>query len=206
MPSDTEILTLPVGQSVDSKREARLLVQEAKDTVGEPLTKRAESKQYIKNYTADRLFREHLRRYKLIRSMLAEQMSIRAIVRAAHCDPRTIKAVERRESASIPTLKKVIAGRTARVASMSIERLEEEVESMPLNLLAMTFGICVDKLNILTGDPNQRIEVNINDNRGNIFDRIQHLASDLAKVVQAREVQPLELENTKRAMTQVKCP
>lgn len=126
--------------------------------------------------------------------MLAEQMGVRAICRAAHCDARTIKSVERRESESIPTLKKRIAGRTARVAGIAIERLETEVKTMPLNLLAMTYGICVDKLNTLTGDPNQRIEVNINDNRGNIFDRMAELREQMAKAVEARVIEPETIE------------
>lgn len=196
MPSDGETLSLPVGQSVDSKREAKLLVQEASDILGPPASKRAESKVYVKNYTGLRLFEEEPRRYRLIRSMLAEQMGVRSICRAAHCDSRTVASVERREAETIPTLKKQIAGRTARVAGIAIERLETEVKTMPLNLLAMTYGICVDKLNNLTGDPNLRIEHTINDNRGNIFDRMAELHQSLTKTIQAKviEAQPLTIE------------
>lgn len=75
MEAETEsgILALPAPSSSGSE-EGRLLIREARDYIaevpepkqGEP---RAESKRRIRKYTAERLFREEPRRYRLIASM-----------------------------------------------------------------------------------------------------------------------------------------
>lgn len=200
MPVSGSCLTLPAGQSVESKREARLLVQEAREYIAdrppEPFqrgqrTARKESGRRIRNYTADRLFREEPRRYKLIASMRANGVGMRQACRAAHCDARTVASVERREAETVPSVKSKLTRGFGQLARMTLERLQEEVGDMNHAQLAITAGIATDKLQTLTGDPNQIIRHDINDTRaqGSIFDRMQELAAQMAKTVQGRVIE-----------------
>lgn len=184
-------------------REAKLLIQEAQDTLGvvKNSEKRSESKVYVKNYTGERLLREEPRRYRLIASMRAEGLGMRATCRAAHCNAATVAAVERAESQTIATVKKRIAATTARVAHMSIERIEEEIKTMPVNLLGMTFGIAVDKLQSLTGDP-QTINVQHTITPGpGLFERFASMTAQVQasveKVIQAKVIEstPIQIED-----------
>lgn len=203
-----DCLTLPAGQTVESKREARLLVQEAREYIAEtPAPKsgesRAESKTRIRNYTGQRLMREEPRRYRLIASMRANGLGMRETCRAAHCDARTVASVERQEAETVTTMKPKLAKGFGQLAKMTLERLQEEVPTMNQAQLAVTAGIATDKFLTLAGEANQRIDVNINDSRsqGSIFDRMQELAAQMAKTVQGRviEAEPFQLENTSAA-------
>lgn len=187
------------GPTKENQREAKLLIQEAEDTLGKTPKRRAESNVYVRRWTGERMLREQPRRFRLIASMRREGLGVRQTCRAAHCDARTVHSVEALDSEAMPTVKKRLTGLTARIARMSLERIEEEIPHMPVNLLGMTAGIAIDKLQTLTGDPNQRIAIDVTDNRaGNIFDRISQLHGEMAKVIQAKviEPEPLQIEGT----------
>lgn len=193
MSDNTETLSLP--SSGKPTREAKLLVQDAADILGAPTVKRAESKTYIRRWTGERIMREQPRRFRLIVSMYREGLSVRQICRAAHCDARSVHSCVQLDSEAMPAVKKRLTSATARVARMSIERIEEEIKTMPLNLLGMTFGIAIDKLQNLTGDTNFIVQHNISDNRGNIFDRMAELYQGM-KTIRAEviESKPLTIE------------
>lgn len=208
---DPGTLTLPAPRSVDSRREAKLLAIEAKEYLAveraaSPVQEgrsrpRKESGRRITNCTGERLLREEPRRYRLIASMRQEGLGIRQTCRAAHCDARTVASVERLEAQSAPTVKAGLIKKFGQIARYGAERILEELPTIPINQMPMVVGIATDKFAALTGDPNQRIEVNVQHNhQGNIFDRLNNLASELTatireKMANAREVQsePLEL-------------
>lgn len=196
-----QLLTLPVSKP---SREVRLLMAEAKEYLAEqpvPFQRgqrspRKESKARIRNYTAERLLREEPRRYRLIASMRQEGLGIRQTCRAAHCDARTVDSVERHAAQSVTTLKPKLTRGFGELARMSLERLQEEVPTMNQAQLAITAGIATDKFQTLTGDPNFRIEHTIKASEGNIFERIDQLREGLTKVIQARVIEPLQLQES----------
>jgi hypothetical protein len=181
--------TLALPDKKGSRSEAALLIVEARETT------RSENQRPVRNYTGERLFKERPRLYRLIASMLAEGvLSQRAIERATKVDHRTIASVERREAESVPATKRKLTTGFGQLARMTLERLQEAVPDMNHAQLAVTAGIATDKFTGLIGDPNQRLEVTIQDNRGNIFDRIASLKSEMEKVITAKEVEPLTIE------------
>jgi hypothetical protein len=198
------LLPEPPEPSSGSEEEGRLLIAEAKEYLaralpgakqGEP---RAESKKpRLRNYTADRLFKEEPQRYRLISAMLTEGVGIRSIMRACKTDVRTIRSVERRDAQTVTTQKTKLIGTLGRVATMTAERLEEEIPKMNHQQLAISMGIATDKLQTLTGDPTLRIEHSINPGP-NIFDRVANLHADLMKAVQAKVIEPTIPELTEQ--------
>jgi hypothetical protein len=189
-PSTESQVSTQTASTPRPTNEAKLLLAEAKETC------RSENQVPIRRWTGDRLARERPRLHRLVVAMLSEGLSYRAIRRATLVDVRTIKSVEVKAALSMPTLKREIAGTTARVAKRTIERIEEEIDTLPSNLLGMVYGISVDKLLSLTGDSNSfKIEHTIKGSEGNIFDRMNQLYDGMMKVVKARviEAEPLQL-------------
>lgn len=188
-----EVLTLPSKPT----REAKLLIQEAADTLGQVKNsvRRSESKVYIKNYTGERVMREDPRRFKLIASMRQEGLGMRQTCRAAHCNAATVAAVERLASMSVSTVKARITGNFGQLARMSSERLLEEVGTMNQAQLAVTAGIATDKFLNLIGDP-MRIEHTVKHVDGDIFLCMSKLHEGLEKIISAKVVEPLQITET----------
>lgn len=193
----SETFSLPAP--VKPTREARLLVQESKDYISqvpepEKDKPRAESKVRVRNYTGERLLREEPRRYRLIASMRQEGLGVRQTCRAAHCDARTVDSVERHANQSVTTIKPKLARTFGEVARLSAERMLEELPSVPLGQLPVFAGVATDKFLNLIGDANFRIEHTIKASEGNIFERMAQFSQNLEKIVQARVVEPLQIQ------------
>ena len=111
------------------------------------------------NYTGERLARERPHVYRGVMRLLSEGTSARKICRACHVTRETVRAVERREAESISARKQELAASAARVAQASIEQLEDDVAAGKIKgaQLVPVFGVCVDKLQALSGDPALRI-------------------------------------------------
>ena len=113
------------------------------------------------NYTGERLARERPRIYREVMRLLSEGTSARKICRTCHVTRETARAVERREAESINARKQELAASAARVAQASIEQLEDDVAAGKIKgaQLVPVFGVCVDKLQALSGDAGLRIAV-----------------------------------------------
>jgi len=111
------------------------------------------------NYTGERLARERPNIYREVMRLLSESTSARKICRACHVTRETVRAVGRREAESISARKQELAVIAARVAQASIEQIEDDVAAGKIKgvQLVPVFGVCVDKLQALSGDPALRI-------------------------------------------------
>ncbi len=98
-------------------------------------------------------------RYRSIVGALAEGIGIRQIARAYHVSPNTVFGIRDREASMIETEKKQLAGLMGRFVRMSVERLIEEHDNIPIGQLAVSTGIIQDKRSALEGDPTIRVEV-----------------------------------------------
>jgi hypothetical protein len=111
------------------------------------------------NYTGERLARERPHIYRAVMRLLSEATSARKICRSCHVTRETVRAVERREAESISARKQELAVIAARVAQASIEQIEDDLAAGRIKgaQLVPVFGVCVDKLQALSGDPALRI-------------------------------------------------
>jgi hypothetical protein len=183
--------------SGSASEEGQLLIHEAKDYIAEPPPEaergepRAEAKKKrLRKYSGDRVLKEEPKRYRLIAAMLTEGVSIRQISRACLCDTRTVRSVQRREAESVPSVKTKLISTLGKVATMTAERLEEEIPRMNHAQLAVCCGIATDKLNALTNDPKSLIEINVNQPQINIFEAMNALVTKIERSVQGRVMEP----------------
>jgi hypothetical protein len=100
-------------------------------------------------------------RYAAIVRALAEGFGIRQIARAFHVSCNTIFAIRDREGHAIETEKKQLAGLMGRFVRMSVERLIEEHDQIPVGQLPVALGIVQDKRALLEGDPTVRVDERI---------------------------------------------
>jgi transcriptional regulator with XRE-family HTH domain len=94
--------------------------------------------------------------------LLSEGISARKICGACHVTRETVRAVERREAESISARKQELAATAARVAQAAIEQIEDDLAVGKIKgvQLVPVFGVAVDKLQALSGDPALTISLN----------------------------------------------
>ncbi|MDD2766005.1 MAG: hypothetical protein PHE83_18740 [Opitutaceae bacterium] len=110
--------------------------------------------------TGERLARNR-ERYMAIVRCLAEGIGIRATARAFKVSPHTIFAIRDREAAAIATEKQELSRLMGRFVRMGVERLNEELDDIPIGQLSVSLGIVSDKKALLDGDPTVRVEERI---------------------------------------------
>lgn len=109
-------------------------------------------------FTGERLHQRNPAKYRAIVNAFAQGMGKLQIARAFQVSHNTVSAVLEREGGPIDTEKRKIAGKMMNVARLGVERLEEEIERMPLQNLPIAVGIMVDKMQLLHGEATQRVE------------------------------------------------
>lgn len=109
-------------------------------------------------FTGAKLFKTDPDKYRMIVNALAEGMAIRQIARAFKVSPGTVNAVKENEVIPIGAQKEKLANKLHTLAKMSVERLIDENDKIPLNSLAVVVGIAVEKMQLLQGEATQRIE------------------------------------------------
>jgi hypothetical protein len=140
------------------------------------------------NYTGERLARERPKIYRRIVSLLALGKGTRAIMRECSVHNGTIAAVKRNEAVAIATRKQSLANISARVAQTAIEQIEDNLahnKYSPQSLVPV-FGVAVDKLLLLSGDPQLTIQHN-HEVTGNIFHAFAKFHSDAIQILQQRQ-------------------
>lgn len=111
-------------------------------------------------FTGELIARNRVR-YAAIVRCLAEGIGIRATSRAFGVSTNTVSAIREREAGAIETEKKELSTLMGRFVRMSVERLIEEVDAIPIGQLSVSAGIISDKKALLDGDPTIRIEERI---------------------------------------------
>jgi len=106
---------------------------------------------------------ERVRKFKPGRFMLAVQLlgeglSQRQTAKATGLSRNVVAQIYEAEADAIKPLNKETAKLARRVARMSLERLEEEIDQVPLASLAIIFGVTTDKAELLSGNATERIE------------------------------------------------
>jgi hypothetical protein len=102
----------------------------------------------------------------------------------------TVKAIERREAIPIAPRKQELMVQAARIAKRAYDRVEDQIDSAPLQQAVVTAGVFTDKLQLLSGDATARI-VSFNVNaRVNIQERFQELCDAITAGAQVAKALP----------------
>lgn len=110
--------------------------------------------------TGERLKAQRPELYRVVVGLLGQGHSIRSIKALTGVHHRTIEAVRIAEGQTIDTLRKELGARALHVASLAVERIEEQVATGTAKLgeLAVAVGVLVDKGQVLTGGVTGRVE------------------------------------------------
>jgi len=95
-----------------------------------------------------------------------------------------LKAIEKAESAPIAERKQALLGKAMRIANKAADRIEDQIDGANITQATVAFGVTVDKINLLSGDPTIHIQHSIEHSDGNpnwLYDRINELAARLSQ-------------------------
>lgn len=150
---------------------------------------------WIERYDGSRIDPQIKRR---IIDMLAEprsQISYRDIENCTGVTYNAIKGIEHTAGQALQERKAILLAKSMRVADRAIERLEDQVETAPLNMLVPIYGVTCDKIRDMTAaeQPTARIQVDIS---------IQDIYSDFRSVQDriADSIQALPSANPVKAI------
>lgn len=144
------------------------------------------------DFTGERLFRFKPHLYQAIVIGLAEGLGIRQLSRAFKVSPNTVMAVRDREHSAIETEKIKISTTLRRFVQVAAERLLEEVNEIDIDKLGVPLGIAVDKLQLLDGQPTQRVETTKQPGIADFNQMLQQLPRTID--IEARETTGLSAE------------
>tara|TARA_Y100000593_G_scaffold16523_1_gene32800 strand:- start:37 stop:537 length:501 start_codon:yes stop_codon:yes gene_type:complete len=107
------------------------------------------------------LYRTNPEKYGRIASLLSEGVPIGRIANLLGTSPHMVRAVQVREGASIATNKQYVADMLMTTAMVGAEKLLEHVcnDEIPAATLPIALGIIIDKMQTLSGDPTQIVQV-----------------------------------------------
>jgi len=109
-------------------------------------------------FTAERLIERRPAIYRSIVEGYAQGLSVRQLCRAYRVSHHTVSAVVEREPNAIATYKEEFIASCRKFQRLSIDRLNDEVYEIPIQTVAVAFGIVSDKLSIAQGGATSRIE------------------------------------------------
>ncbi len=158
-------------------------------------------------YTADRLWRTREREYRLCVSLLGLGIGIERIAAALGVHAKTVMAVRDREPGGVQRTREELLTRAGHAANVCLEQMLDEMllddgkdhsEDKPLSLKdkAILWGILVDKMRDLAGDPNVRVRVEKVEGPTHA-DYLRLLEAARGKVVEAECVEIEQLEGGK---------
>jgi hypothetical protein len=96
----------------------------------------------------------------------------------------TVNAIEKAESVSIAERKQALLGKAARIADKAADRIEDQIDGANITQATVAFGVTVDKINLLSGDPTVHIQHSIGQPDRNpnwLYDRLNELAARLTQ-------------------------
>lgn len=108
-------------------------------------------------FTCEQLEKNEAKRQAVV-AALAEGHSMRAIHRAFGISVNTVLAANRKYGEEIETRKQSVGRAAFDVAQLAIERMRDEMDTMPKASLPIIAGVMIDKGQLLTGAPTARVE------------------------------------------------
>jgi hypothetical protein len=102
-------------------------------------------------------------KYRAIVDLAAQGRKIDRIAREAGVTWRTAKAVVERESRQIAVRKQELLEQSIRIARRAANRIEDNIEKLPVGQLIPAYGVAVDKIAALSSDnlPQQNLHLHL---------------------------------------------
>jgi hypothetical protein len=140
-------------------------------------------------YTGERLMRERPRAYREILRRLANGESQRRICRDLHVHAGTIRNLRVLEAQTIAIRKQSLSAIAARIAQSSAEQIEDQLAAGKFkgSQLIPVFGVAVDKLLLLAGEPTEHLRTDVNIT-GNIFHAFAQFHADAQRIISTRSL------------------
>lgn len=110
-------------------------------------------------YTGERFFSRRPDDYRQCVALLAGGIGLLDIARMLKVHHRTVAAVRDREGVRIDILKERIRSNIRLAVGIAAERLPDIMAKLPDGQVPLSMAILLDKLQVLDGEPTQRIEV-----------------------------------------------
>jgi hypothetical protein len=148
-------------------------------------------------YTGELLAEQNPRKYREIVRLLAEGKSDNQIAITTRSHHRTIDAIKRNEARTIADKKRSLSAIAARIAQSSAEQIEDQLAQGKFkgSALIPVFGVAVDKLLLLSGEPTEHLRHDVNIT-GNIFHAFAQFHADAQRIIAARELPPERAPDT----------
>jgi hypothetical protein len=112
-----------------------------------------------KRFTADQIAKNQEKLNAVVRA-LGEGLGVRQIARAFGISTNTVLKVSQRFGAEVETQKQSLGRDFLDVARLAVERMRDEMDSMPRQSLPIIAGIGIERGQLLTGAPTARVEHN----------------------------------------------
>ena len=112
-----------------------------------------------KRFTAEQIARNQEKLSAVVRA-LGEGLGVRQIARAFGISTNTVLKVSQRFGAEVETQKQSLGRDFLDVARLAVERMRDEMDSMPRQSLPIIAGIGIERGQLLTGAPTARVEHN----------------------------------------------
>ncbi len=110
-------------------------------------------------YTGERLKRLHPDKYAAILQLVTEGMAQRRVAPLLGVHHRTVSAVLLENAGVLDTLRSKLSPKLMQAASLQLDRLLDDPDCVPKNVIGLTIGQLLDKYQLLSGGPTQRIEL-----------------------------------------------
>jgi hypothetical protein len=122
------------------------------------ITEREDGKPARPRYTARLFFRRRPQEYQRTVELLAAGLDLREVSRMMRVHHRTVAAVREAEGSRIDTYKQRVISNLRSAVEVLSGALSDSVASLPARDQPVAFGILVDKLQLLEGEPTSRTE------------------------------------------------
>jgi hypothetical protein len=139
-------------------------------------------------FTGERLKLLRPDTYRRVVELLAEpreQVPYDHICRQERVSEHTVKAIEKRESASIAERKEALLAKTMRIAHKAADRIEDQIDGANITQATVAFGVAADKITLLSGDHTIHIQYSIEPGP-NLYQRL----AELQHRIEANQIQP----------------
>lgn len=107
-------------------------------------------------YTADRLLMQRPEIYQATVELLGRDVPIRQIAKILHIHHRSVAAVKLREPAAIDTARLSLGRKCGLAATLLVEKIIEEPDSIPANVRGLVAAQLIDKAQLLSGGATSR--------------------------------------------------
>jgi hypothetical protein len=138
-------------------------------------------------------------KYRTIVDLAAQGRKIDRIAREAHVTWRTAKAVVERESRQIAVRKQELLEQSLRIARRAANRIEDNIEKLPVGQLIPAYGVAMDKIAVLSSDqlPQQNLHLHLqSQDIAGTFNSLLHSLQERARALRQSPRPALTHERT----------